>query len=38
MWHAVDHEGEVLETYVTKKRNKAAALRFLKNDETIQQS
>jgi putative transposase len=26
----VDHEGEILESYVTKKRNKAAALRFIK--------
>jgi putative transposase len=30
MWRAVDHEGEVLEAYVTKKRNKAEALKFLK--------
>ena len=30
MWRAVDHEGEILEAYVTKKRNKAAALKFLK--------
>ena len=30
LWRAVDHEGEVLESYVTKKRNKAAALMFLK--------
>lgn len=30
LWRAVDHEGEVLESYVTKKRDKAAALRFLK--------
>ncbi len=30
MWRAVDHEGEVLEAYVTKKRNKTAALKFLK--------
>jgi putative transposase len=30
MWRAVDHEGEVLEAYVTKKRDKAAALKFLK--------
>ena len=29
-WRAVDHEGEVLESYVTKKRDKAAALRFMK--------
>jgi len=26
----IDHEGEVLECYVSKRRNKAAALRFLK--------
>jgi putative transposase len=30
MWRAVDHEGEVLKAYVTKKRNKTAALKFLK--------
>ena len=30
LWRAVDHEGEILESYVTKKRDKAAALRFLK--------
>ena len=30
LWRAVDHEGEVLECYVTKKRDKRAALRFLK--------
>jgi putative transposase len=30
LWRAVDHEGEVLESYVTKKRDKRAALRFLK--------
>jgi putative transposase len=30
LWRAVDHEGEVLESYVTKKRYKRAALRFLK--------
>ena len=30
LWRAVDHEGEVLESYVTKRRNKKAALRFLK--------
>jgi putative transposase len=30
LWRAVDHEGEVLEAYVTKHRDKAAALRFLK--------
>ena len=30
LWRAVDHEGEVLETYVTKKRDRKAALKFLK--------
>jgi putative transposase len=30
LWRAVDHEGEVLESYVTKTRNKKAALKFLK--------
>jgi len=30
LWRAVDHEGEVLESYVTRKRDKSAALRFLK--------
>ena len=28
LWRAVDHEGEVLETVVTAKRDKAAALKF----------
>jgi putative transposase len=30
LWRAVDHEGEVLECFVTKKRDKLAALQFLK--------
>jgi putative transposase len=30
LWRAVDHEGEVLESYVTKERDKAAALKFIK--------
>ncbi len=30
LWRAVDHEGEVLEAIVTKRRNKRAALKFLK--------
>ncbi len=30
LWRAIDHEGEVLETFVTKTRDKAAALKFLK--------
>ena len=29
LWCAVDHEGEVLECYVAKRRNKAAAKKFL---------
>ncbi len=28
LWRAVDHEGEVLETVVMAKRDKAAALKF----------
>jgi putative transposase len=31
LWRAVDHEGEVLQSFVTKDRKKAAALRFIKN-------
>jgi putative transposase len=30
LWRAVDHEGEVLETVVTAKRDKTAAVKFLK--------
>jgi len=30
LWRAVDHEGEVLETYVTKRRDRGAALKLLK--------
>jgi putative transposase len=30
LWRAVDHEGEVLESYVTKTRDKVAALTFIK--------
>ena len=30
LWRAVDHEGEVLESFVTKVRDKAAALKFIK--------
>ena len=30
LWRAVDHEGEVLESYVTRTRDKAAALAFIK--------
>ena len=31
LWRAVDHEGEVLEIYITKRRDRKAALKFLKN-------
>lgn len=35
LWRAVNKEGEVLETYVTKKRNRQAALKFFaQNHET----
>ncbi len=30
LWRAIDHEGEVLGSYVTRKRDKSAALRFMK--------
>lgn len=30
LWRAVDHEGEILESHVTKTQDKAAALAFLK--------
>src|SRR6266481_1818225 len=30
LWRAVDHEGEVLEFFVSKTRDKAGALKFLK--------
>lgn len=30
LWRAVNHEGEILESYITKKRDKTAALVFLK--------
>ena len=30
LWRAVDHEGEVLESFVTKTRDKKAALRFMR--------
>jgi putative transposase len=29
LWRAVDHEGEVLESYVAKRRDRKAALKFL---------
>ena len=30
LWRAVDHEGEVLEAFVSKRRDRKAALVFLK--------
>jgi hypothetical protein len=30
LWRAVDHEGEILESYVTKRRDRKAALRVLR--------
>src|ERR1700712_6051994 len=30
LWRAVDHEGEVLESFVTTTRDKAAALKFIR--------
>ena len=36
LWRAVDHEGEVLEVFVTKRRDRKAALKFLKiKNETL---
>ena len=34
LWRAVDHEGEVLEVFATKRRDRKAALRFLKRAMT----
>ena len=30
LWRAVDHEGEVLEVFATKRRDRKAVLKFLK--------
>jgi putative transposase len=30
LWRAVDHEGEVLESFASKTRDKSAALKFMK--------
>ncbi|MBX9730918.1 MAG: DDE-type integrase/transposase/recombinase [Sphingomonas sp.] len=30
LWRAVDQDGEILESYITKTRDKEAALRFMK--------
>ncbi|MEM1311499.1 MAG: DDE-type integrase/transposase/recombinase [Cyanobacteria bacterium P01_H01_bin.153] len=29
LWRVVNHEGDILESYVTKKRDKKAALQFM---------
>ena len=31
LWRAVDHEGEVLESYVSKRRDRKAALNFIRD-------
>lgn len=33
LWRAIDHQSEVLESFVTKTRDKKAALKFLKSSE-----
>ena len=33
LWRAVDHEGKALEAFVTKRRDRMAALRFLRKVE-----
>ena len=39
LWRAVDHEGAVLESYVTKTRDRRAALRSRKNaDAAVHQT
>ena len=30
LWRAVDHEGEIFDSYITRKRDKSEALAFLK--------
>nr|WP_225883288.1 DDE-type integrase/transposase/recombinase [Sphingomonas aliaeris] len=30
LWHAADHKGEILESYITNAHDKDAALRFMK--------
>ena len=34
LWRAVDHEGEVLKVFATKRRDRWAALKFLKRAMT----
>jgi len=31
LWRAVDHEGEVLEAFVSKRRDRRAASKFFRN-------
>src|SRR3990170_7183398 len=38
LWRAVDHEGEVLEVLVTKRRDRRAALRFLNRHDIFKQN
>ena len=38
LWRAMDHEGEVLESYVTKRRNRKAALKFLRKKNEASRS
>jgi putative transposase len=35
LWRAVDHEGEVLESYVTKRRDRKAALKFFRKSKKL---
>ena len=30
LWRTVDHEGEIIESYVTKRRDRKAALKFVR--------
>ena len=36
LWRAVDHEGEVLESYVSKRQDRKAALKFVSIHASIQ--
>jgi putative transposase len=35
LWRAVDHEGEVLESFATKRQDRKAALKFLKKSTNL---
>lgn len=35
LWRAVDHEGEILESFVTRTRDKKAALTFMKKADVM---